>query len=93
MAFLWHREQLRRSEKEEGQALLQMSVSKSLEGISVAAVDKENGCTEEALTSDEVSVSILIVFPMLKFKLAGKKINFILEDALTSQLGWDGTHV
>lgn len=72
-----------------------MSVSKSSEGMSVAAVNKENGCAEEALTSDKVSVSILIMFPIIKFKLAGKKkkVNFILEDALTSQLGWDGSHI
>ena len=74
-ASLWHRQQFRRTGKQEGQTLVRMSVSKSRERVSSAAVNKENGCTEEALACDwaKFQSAFLIMFPMLKSKLACKK--------------------
>lgn len=73
-AFLWCRQQLRRTGKKEWQTLLQMSVSKSQERVSSAAVNKENGSAEAALAFDwaKLQLVFLIMFPMLKSKLAGK---------------------
>lgn len=76
-------------------------MSKSRERASSAAVNKQNGCTEEALAFDwaKFQSAFLITFPMLKSKLAGQKCPpLFLEYAPTSTplkavLGWDGTHV
>lgn len=52
-----------------------MSVSKSQERVSSGAVNKQNGCTEEALAFDWAKLQLVfcIMFPMLESKLAGKK--------------------